>query len=174
MARVTNLDDSQDPQLRPLADAIRAQRGGQLLNLYKVLLHSPELAQGWLALFTAIRSQGQLSARYRELAILRVAQLNRADYEYVQHLPFARAAGVDEAALAALEHWRDSACFSQADRAVLGYTEAMTRDIQVADALFAPVQAAFSQREIVELTATIAGYNLISRFLEALQVDHEG
>ena len=174
MARVANLDDTQDPRLKPLADSIRSQRGGRLLNLYKVLLHSPELAQGWLGLFTAIRQGGHLAALYRELAILRVALMNGADYEYTQHLPFARAAGVSEAALAALPAWRNSTLFDSAERAVLEYAEAMTRDIQVADWIFDQVRLNFPERETVELTATIAGYNLVSRFLEALQVDHEG
>jgi alkylhydroperoxidase family enzyme len=49
----------------------------------------------------------------------------------------------------------------------------MTRDIQVPDAVFEAVARHLGTREIVELTATIAGYNLVSRFLEALRVDHE-
>lgn len=173
MSRVPLLDDRADPQLRELADAIRAQRGGKLLNLYRALLHSPEVASGWLALFTAIRQRATLSDRHRELAIMRVAQLNRADYEYRQHLPFARAAGLDGAALEALEDWRDSSAFTPADRAVLEYTEAMTREVQVPEWVYDQVRLHFNPRETVELTATIGGYNLVSRFLEALQVDHE-
>jgi alkylhydroperoxidase family enzyme len=49
----------------------------------------------------------------------------------------------------------------------------MTRDIRVADDVFARVRMYFSKREIVELTATIAAYNMVSRFLEALQIDHD-
>ena len=58
-------------------------------------------------------------------------------------------------------------------RAVLAYTDSMTRDIHVPDAVFDPLRDYFSKREIVELTATIGGYNLVSRFLEALAVDPE-
>ena len=57
--------------------------------------------------------------------------------------------------------------------AVLAYTEVMTRDIQVPDKVYSGVRKYFPDREIVELTATIAGYNLVSRFLEALRVDPE-
>ena len=56
---------------------------------------------------------------------------------------------------------------------MLDYTESMTRDVHVPDAIFAAVSKHFDARQIVELTATIAGYNLVSRFLEALKVDHE-
>lgn len=49
----------------------------------------------------------------------------------------------------------------------------MTKQIHVADGVFDALRAHFNQRELVELTATIAAYNLVSRFLEALMVDAE-
>jgi alkylhydroperoxidase family enzyme len=39
--------------------------------------------------------------------------------------------------------------------------------------VFAAVRRSFDDREIVELTATVGAYNLVSRFLEALKIDHE-
>lgn len=173
MARLPLLDDTIRPDLAPLAARIREQRGGRLLNLYRVLLNSPTVAEAWLAFFTAIRQKCELSDRARELAILQVALINGADYEYEQHLPFARAAGIDGDALAALRRWPDVQGFTPEDEAVLAYTTAMTRSIRVPDAVFAQVRAHFAPAQIVELTATIGGYNLVSRFLEALQVDHE-
>lgn len=173
MARLPLLDDSDRPDLVPLATRIREQRGGRLLNLYRVLMHSPTVAEAWLAFFTAIRQRCDLSARARELAILQVALLNGAQYEFEQHVPFAREAGVSDAQLAALEDWEASTLFPSEDRAVLAYTSAMTRHIRVPDAVFAAVRSHFPPAQVVELTATIGGYNLVSRFLEALQVDHE-
>ncbi|MFN0164338.1 MAG: carboxymuconolactone decarboxylase family protein, partial [Burkholderiales bacterium] len=52
-------------------------------------------------------------------------------------------------------------------------TDAMTREIRVPDGVFAAARAHFDEQEMVELTATIGGYNLVSRFLEAMQVPHE-
>jgi alkylhydroperoxidase family enzyme len=54
---------------------------------------------------------------------------------------------------------------------VLAYTDVMTRGIRVPDAIFAGVRRHFDDRETVELTATIAGYNLVSRFLVAMQLE---
>lgn len=161
------------PEQTALVERIKAERGGRLLNLYATLLNAPEVADGWLKLFTAIRQKAQLSDRYRELAIMRVAIINRADYEYRAHVPFALKAGLTQAQLDALPNWRESKVFEANDRAVIEYTDTMTRDIQVPDAVFAPLKTFLSDREIVELTATVAGYNLVSRFLEAVQVPHE-
>jgi alkylhydroperoxidase family enzyme len=60
--------------------------------------------------------------------------------------------------------------FDATQRAVLGYTDAMTRDIHVSPEIFAAVKAVMTDRLLVELTATVGAYNMVSRFLEALQI----
>lgn len=172
MARIP-YPDTERREISPLVERIKAERGGKLLNLYRMLLHSPPVAEGWLAFFTAVRQKGILSGRYRELAIMRIAVINGADYEFAQHVPFALQAGLTQAQLDELRAGRVPAGLSDADRAVLAYTDAMTRTVHVPVDVFSAVRAAFSERELVELTATIAGYNCVSRFLEAMQVDHE-
>jgi alkylhydroperoxidase family enzyme len=171
MARIAYPDTTQ-ASLAPLVERIERERGGKLLNLYRMLLHSPPVAQGWLGLFTAIRQQCELPGRCRELAILRIAVLNGADYEFGAHVPFALAEGLTEAQVEALKAGREPEGLTEIDRAVLAYTDAMTRQVRVPDAVFDAVRKRFDERGVVELTATIAGYNLVSRFLEALQVDH--
>jgi alkylhydroperoxidase family enzyme len=157
----------------PLAERIKRERGGKLLNLYAMLLHSPPVAEGWLAFFTALRQKASLSGRYRELAILRVAVLNGAEYEFDAHVPFARGEGIPQATIDALRADVAAAGLEEADRAVIAYVDAMTRDVRVPDEVFAEVREHFAECDVVELTATIAGYNCVSRFLEALRIDHD-
>ena len=59
---------------------------------------------------------------------------------------------------------------SEKEWAVLVYVDAMTRDVNVEDATFEEVRKWFSETESVELTATVAAYNAVSRFLVALDV----
>jgi alkylhydroperoxidase family enzyme len=171
MARIPYAD-TERPDIAPLAARIKAERGGSILNLYRMLLHSPPVAEGWLTFLTAIRQKSGLAAKVRELVIMRIAVLNAAEYEFSAHLPFARDAGASDAAIQALRSGSTDP-FDERERAALAYAEAMTRTIRVPDELFAAVRRHFAEREIVELTATIGAYNLVSRFLEALQVDHE-
>jgi AhpD family alkylhydroperoxidase len=167
MARIPYADVHSAPP--ELVQRIVAERGS-VLHLYQMLLHSPPLAEGWLAFFTAVRHKSTLDAALRELVIMRVAILNRAPYEAEQHAPIARAAGVSEQQLAELEHWQGSRAYSEAQRTVLALTDAMTRDVQCDAALVEAARAALGERHVVELVATIAGYNLVSRFLEALEI----
>ncbi|HEX7116970.1 MAG TPA: carboxymuconolactone decarboxylase family protein [Steroidobacter sp.] len=162
--------DIQRPELRTLVERIRAQRGS-VLHLYHMLLHSPPIAAGWLHYLTAIRHECELPAQLRELAIMRIAILNGASYESDQHAPIARAAGISDPQLSALVNWPENAAMFDVDqRAVLAYTDAMTLQVQVPDDVFADVRSRLDNRKLVELTATIAAYNMVSRFLEALRL----
>ncbi|WP_020417806.1 carboxymuconolactone decarboxylase family protein [Amycolatopsis sp. ATCC 39116] len=153
-----------------VADRIRARRGGRLTPLDGMLLHSPPFADGWNNLLGAIRGQGTLPGDLRELAVLRVAELNGAEYEWAAHEPVAKEEGMTVEQIAALREGGDRSVLDGRQRAVLDYTDAMTRRIRVPDELFAALREHFDDREIVELTVTIGAYNLVSRFLVALEV----
>ena len=168
MARI-GYADLNNPEAKPLVDRIVAERG-KVLHLYQMLLNSPPVAEGWLTYLTAIRQKSTLSAALRELVIMRVAMINGAPYEAEQHAPIALKEGVSQAQLDDLNKWSESDKFDATQRAVLAYTDAMTKNIQVPAEVFANVKALLSDRHLVELTATVGAYNMVSRFLEALQI----
>jgi AhpD family alkylhydroperoxidase len=135
-----------------------------------MLLHSPPIAAGWLKLLTAVRQQSGLPGALRELIIMRVAALNRARYEAVMHAGIALQEGLTQEQLDDVLEWRMSPRFDRRQRAVLAYVDAMTREIQVPDDVFAELCSWFDNRAIVELTVTVSAYNMVSRFLEALKI----
>ena len=151
-----------------VAERVRARRKGALTPLDLMLLHSEPLADGWNTLMGAVRSRFELPADLRELAICRVAVLNDAPYEWQAHAPLLQQAGFSDEQLAAVRG--EPASLSPLHRLVLAYTDAMTRDVRVPDDLFAAVLGELGERGTVELTATVAGYNMVSRFLVALEV----
>lgn len=160
-----------------LLAAIRARRGGGLLNLDRMLLHSPPFAAGWNAHLRAVRTELALDARLRELAICAVAALNGAEYEFGHHAPEFVKAGGSAAQVEALRDpdsaRNDTALFDAVERAAITLTIEMTRSVVVGDATFEAVRRGLGDRRTVELVGTIATYNMVSRFLVALGVDPE-
>lgn len=173
MARLTFVNADAPGVDADLVRSVKSRRGGDLLDLDRLLLHSTPLARGWNAYMGAIRGACVLDAALRELAILLVARLNRAPYEFSQHEPVARREGVSAQKIDAIEAWEHSPLFTPCERAVLAYARAMTLDVQVAMPTFDALRGWFDAREIVELTATIAAYNMVARFLEALGLESE-
>lgn len=155
--------------------ARRAPNG--LLPLDRALLHSFPVADGWNSFIGAVRTRTSLPAAIRELAICRVAVINGAWFEWEQHAPLLREGGLSEEAMGLV---RDSQAdyarsiynktLSRDQAAVLNYTDAMTKTVAVPEHVFQEVKECFDEREVVEITATVAAYNCVSRFLVALDV----
>jgi len=163
---------------KALVDAIRKRRGGELIDLDRMLLHSPPFAAGWHAFARAVRTELSLPPKLRELAMCLVAVLNRAEYEFHQHAPEFIKAGGTQAQLEAMRqldtpHFSGD-LFDAAERAVIQLTIEMTRQVQVSESTFTAVQDALpDHQQVVELVGVIAGYNMVSRFLVALGIGPE-
>lgn len=169
MARLPFADLTQ-PEISDLVTQIETERGS-VIDLYQMLLHSPAITQGWLNHLTGVRLNSQIPGDLRELMIMRIAILNRAPYEADQHAPIALKEGLSQEQLDALDNWRDAKeLFTEPQQVLLAYTDEMTLNIQVPNEVFEEVDKLFNEQLVVEITATIATYNMVSRFLEALQI----
>ena len=157
-----------------------------LIPLDLSLLHSPPVADGWNSFLGAIRSHTVVDSGLLELAVCRVAVLNHAVYEWNAHAPLALKGGISPAELqearvlpsldntdsdAPARERLEKSCLNAKQKTVLLYTDQMTKSVSVDDEVFAQLKTVgFGDREIVELTTGIAGYNCVSRFLVALDV----
>jgi len=121
---------------------------------------------------TAIRNRNSLSPAIREMIILRVAVLNRANYEFDAHAPHAIKAGMSQEKIESLKDSKISDVFDEKECLILKLTDVMTQDIQVPDTVFDQVRPYFNDQEILELVATISAYNMVSRLLNALHIGH--
>jgi len=157
---------------------ILARRGDNgLIALDRTLLHAPAIADGWNAFMTAIRSRNSLPGDVRELVFCRVAALTGAWYEWDIHSPIARSEGLGDEVLEVVKGAKEMGAadgapgLSELQTAVIRYVDAMTLHAHVADQVWQGVAKRFNEKELVELTASVAGFNLVSRFVVALNVD---
>ena len=177
--RIPYWNPESKPQPEDLVKAIEARRGGTLLNLDRALLWSEPLARGWNTYIGAVRTQLSASRRLRELAICTVALITGAHYEYRHHAPDYLAAGGSQASLCALDAYVQSGGqgvphgLTGDEALVAQYAAQMTRAVEVDDALFAQLKDRFDTTQLVEITAAIAAYNMVARFLVALGVTPE-
>lgn len=184
---------TQDQHSQPpeLVNAILARRGGALIALDTALLWSEPLARGWNTYLKAVRTDLPTSRKLRELGICTVALLTGAAYEYHHHAPDFLAAGGTQAQLDALQHYALQArsafsagqaiappdampsAFDKQEALVALYAAQMTLTVHVQPSVTAALQQHFSTTELVELTAAIATYNMVARFLLALGINPE-
>jgi alkylhydroperoxidase family enzyme len=177
--RITPWNPDIKPQPDELVQAILSRRGGTLLNLDRALLWSEPLARGWNVYLKAVRTELGASRQLRELGICTVALITGAHYEYHHHAPDYLASGGSQASLDALKAHVQSGSDGEprglaGDEALVArYAAQMTRQVQVDAALFGQMNERFDTTQLVEITAAIATYNMVARFLVALGVTPE-
>lgn len=166
-----------DVAAEKVAQAIRGRRGRELLNIDRILLHCPAMAEGWSALMGRIRQGSGVPALLRELAICAVASMTGADYEWHHHAPLFLSAGGTADQLGALAYVdraeTGQRLFNAAEQAVLSLAMESTRDIRLSVGTVDALKGAFSAGAIVELMLIVASYNMVSRVLVGLGVDIE-
>src|SRR2546430_17617707 len=113
MARVPLIQEQDHPELVELIGKFSAGRRGKLINIYRMLLNSPALAESWFNHSNAVRWKTALDGRLREIIIIRMGHLTKSQYVLRQHVPsLALADDLSLKECDALADWRASAFFS--------------------------------------------------------------
>jgi alkylhydroperoxidase family enzyme len=158
------LDDSP----RPMRKA--AERGA-LINVFRMLMYSPDLGVAVAELGSAIFASAALTDIDRELAILACGACFRAPYEASQHDPISRAVGVSDQQRAAVAAGRwNSGCFTAAQQALLAFVAAVAATPAVPDAVFNAMRLHYSDRQLVEAITLTGNYFLIGRLTTVLNL----
>jgi alkylhydroperoxidase family enzyme len=162
---------------RAIVEAMRLRRGGALSNLDRLLLNSPPLAESWNAFLGTVRQKLSLSPKVREIVMCGVAVLNKAEYEFFHHVKEFEKAGGTPAQIDALRDLAAAAqnaeLFDAQERIAFEMTAQMTSDIEVSDDTLTRAAAVFSRQGLVDLIATIAVYNMVSRVVVACDIRPE-
>lgn len=167
------------PLLAPQAAAAAAEAAQVLprmaeLNVFRTLLHQPEVAKRIQDLLVTLLFRAKLDARLRELIILRLGWQTGSCYEWTQHWNVSVDLGLPEEDLLAVRDWRGSDRFDEADRAVLAATDEMLEDGAISAETFALCARHVGEAStLVELVATIGNWRMISSILRSLDVPLE-
>jgi AhpD family alkylhydroperoxidase len=145
-----------------------------VLNVFKMMAHAETTFRPLVRLGSAILAQQKLSAKLRELAILRVASLSPCRYEWVQHLSLAMLMGATRLQVDAIETGEIHApCFDEGEQLVLDLATELTHGVQGSEATLARLRKRFSPQEIVELILAIGYYMMVARLIETTGVEVE-
>ncbi len=174
MSVVTMIEQPESADVREFYELLdRTSRGLGVLNVFKVMAHTPDLMKAWWGMMTVLLTRLELPARDRELAILRLFQIKGGAYGFAHHVRIGRQAGITDEQIAALSQHEKSALFDDHDRLVLRYTDAVTRLDAGAAQIAEQVKQAIGERQLVELTFCIANWNLMAHVLAPLQIEME-
>ncbi len=118
---------------------------------------APDLMKKWTATSVAIASASSLEPSLNELVKLRASQINGCAHCINMHAAEAREKGETEQRLYLLSAWREAPCYTDRERAALGWTEALMRQSEGHrhDSAYPALKAHFTEEEQVKLTLLI-------------------
>src|SRR5271163_2434199 len=133
------------------ADTAAKQRmGGRDLNLFRVLLHHPELTRRWVVFAGHVLRKQTLPPRERELLILRIGWLNQAEYEWAQHVEIAKREGISAAEIEAVK-LGPSGPWGTDDAVLLQAVDELYENSVVSDSTWAALANRYSTAQMIDL-----------------------
>jgi alkylhydroperoxidase family enzyme len=169
--RVEPLPESEwTEEARATIAPTRAMSGGKVFNIFSTLAHHPGLLKRWMVFANHVLVKSSLPPRERELLILRIGWLCRAEYEFSQHMVIGRAVGLTDAEIDRIGDGPDAPGWSSDDATLLRAVDELHRDACVADATWQALAGRYSTQQIMDVVFTVGQYTLVSMALNSLGV----
>jgi alkylhydroperoxidase family enzyme len=168
--RVAPLDEGEwnDEVRDVLGGLMRA--GGRVLNIFATLAHHPKLMKRWLVFGNHVLGKSTLSPRERELAILRIGWLCRAEYEWGQHVVISRGLGISDEDIERVAAGPDDPGWDPFEATVLRAVDELHDDAIIGDATWKALSERYDTQQLMDLVFTVGQYNLVSMALNTLGV----
>ena len=165
--------DDYPEEHRATYDRMQRERGNPTPHVFLALANMPNLMEALLTFTKEMRHGSVMDQRHRELGIMMTARAANSVYEFDHHWNHALRAGATREQLEALDDFETSPLFTEKERAVCRYAVEATRHIEVSDATWQALTAAFPLREAMDLVMAVAWYNAVARINGPLKVENE-
>jgi 4-carboxymuconolactone decarboxylase len=157
----------------PWADGAHFQSktaDGKVIGPFNPVLYAPEMASCFADLQAAEAKSTPLSERVRQVVILSVGAVWKADYELYAHSAVARKAGLSEAAIRSLASGRLPEDLSDEERVAQRFARQLTAEHHVEEPLYRAAEAAFTREGIVAMTFLAGCYQIVCSLLNVFEI----
>ena len=143
------------------------------LNISRMLALSPSMFQPMTRVFSAYLNHGLLTARQREIAILRTGHLRHSEYEVVNHIRVAKLIEMTAEEIAALEPGNDASVLNEEEQLILKFTDEVVLNGGASKETFHAMAEYLDPPRLMELTVGIGVYTLVSMICHSFEIELE-
>jgi methylated-DNA-[protein]-cysteine S-methyltransferase len=169
-ARLPIRKANEDPRLAEMFSKGLTGPNGDPLNIFGVLGNHPDMLKRWLVFATHVLSKNTLTARDRELLILRTGWNCRSRYEWGQHVEIALRCDITDAEIKAVKKGASASTWSPIDKLLLTAADELHNEYAISDATWRNLGKHYSNEQILDLIATVGNYHLVAMFLNSTKV----
>jgi len=170
LAPLTELEwnEEQAKLLEPLK-----RKDGTVLNVFATFGRHPLLFDSWMKFAWYVLGDQTLPARDREILILRIGWLCQAKYEFGQHTLAGKSVGLTDDEILRITNGSDDPGWSKFDAALVRAVDELYYDAIISDATWKALSERYSEKQLMDVIATVGQYNLVSWALNSYGVQLE-
>jgi 4-carboxymuconolactone decarboxylase len=162
------------PDIESLSPAIREAVTAMPLNVFLMSANAPASFMALAGLARSILFESQLDPKKREIAILRVAKVTSAIYEWTHHVAVAKQCGVTDDEIKKIQAEDPVASLSEESNLLCRVADEISRNVRLSDEALSQIIDQYGVRKATELILCVSYFNMVSRFLESTRVPLEG
>jgi alkylhydroperoxidase family enzyme len=148
-----------------------APPGREPARTMAILARQPDLLSPFLGWAAALALNGVLPNRDHELLALRVASNCKSEFEWVEHVEYARNAGLTDAEIESVPKPIEAGNWTEAEQALLRAADELHQTHNVNDETWATLARHYDQPALVELLFVIGQYTMLSMVANAAGID---
>jgi len=170
--RIKPLPQSEwNDETRELMESLR--RDGHVYNIFGTLAHHPQLLKRWLVFASHVLNKSTLPAREREIAILRMGWLCRAQYEWGHHVAIGKQAGLSDDDINRITEGPDAAGLDPFEATLLRAIDGLHANTFIDDATWKALAERYSTQQLLDFLFTAGQYKMVSMVLNSVGVQLE-
>jgi alkylhydroperoxidase family enzyme len=174
MPRIAPLPlDEWDEEIRPVAAGGMSTPDGSPLHIFGTLANHPKLMKRWVVFANHVLSKSTLSARDRELLILRAGWNCKAPYEWGQHVAIALRSDITQEEIDRIPAGPGAPGWDPFDALLLRLADELHENANASDATWSKLAERYSTQQLMDAVFAVGQYTLVSYALNTFGVERE-
>ncbi|HNY50061.1 MAG TPA: carboxymuconolactone decarboxylase family protein [Smithella sp.] len=161
------------PEMESMTPEVRSLVESFPLNVARMVANAPASIKGFLELAQSILFNSEFDPRKREIAILRVAHVTKAIYEWTHHVNVAKHYNVTDQEIEIICTEMPVKSLDEDGNLLCRVADEISRDVRLSDDALAQILERYGTRQATELILCVSFFNFVSRFLESTRVELE-
>ena len=161
------------PKDEDLPKETREKIAGFPLNVTRMMANAPASLDAFLALAASILFESKFDPRKREIAVLRVAHVTQAHYEWTHHVAFAKRVGVTDEEIKIIADDKQVKSLDDEGNLLCRVADEISLDVRLSDEALEQILMLYGVQGATELILCCSYFNMLSRFLESTRVTLE-
>ncbi|MCX5849650.1 MAG: carboxymuconolactone decarboxylase family protein [Deltaproteobacteria bacterium] len=161
------------PEMESIAPEIRVLVESFPMNVARMMANSPASVKGFLELAQSILFYSAFDPRKREIAVLRVAHVTNAVYEWTHHVVLAKNFDISDKEIEIIRTEEPVTSLAEEGNLLCLVADEISRNVRLSDDALSKILERYGTQGATELILCVSYFNFLSRFLESTRVELE-